>query len=294
MKIHYIKHDDIDFVKWDKLIDKSICPLIYGYSWYLDGITNQQWDALVYGNYEAVFPLPSKRKYGIKYIYQPYFCQQLGLFAKRGFLIPIKKFIDAIPSSFVLVDLNLNIYLGASIKGALKKNYQLDLNRSYNEIFNNYSNDVKNNLCKISKIKIEYQHGIPYEMVIEIQRKAWGALNPGIKEIHYKQFIENCKTAQEKNQLITLGAILDNELIGAALFFITPLYLFYTTGGITAEGKKYGIMHGILNNLIQQYSNKPLILDFEGSEIEEVAYFYDKFGSQVKPYLHFKAYNFFK
>lgn len=292
MKIHYKKHNELDYVKWDYLIDNSISPLIYGYSWYLDGITNKQWDALVYGDYEAVFPLPWKRKYGLKYIYQPYFCQQLGLFAKREFRIPIKKFIEAIPNAFILVDLHLNIYLGASLSGSLKKNYQLDLSSSYDEIFNNYSNDVKNNLYKISKNMIQYHHDIPYEKVIEIQRNAWGALNPGIKEKHYQQFLENCKVAREKNKLITIGAMLNNELIGAALFFKTPMYLFYTTGGITSEGKKYGIMHGILDNLIQQYANSQLILDFEGSEIEEVAYFYSKFGSQVKPYLHFKSYNF--
>jgi len=292
MKIRYIKHDALDFEKWDKLIESSVCSLIYGYSWYLDGITNGQWDALVYGNYEAGFPLPWKRKYGLKYVYQPFFCQQLGLFAKQGFHIPIKYFINSIPNTFILVDLNLNVYLGASLKGELKKNYQLDLNKSYDRLYDHYNNDVKNNLSKISKANIEFTLDVPVEEIITIHRNSWGALNPGIKENHYLQFKNNCIRATEENCLVTLGALVENKLVGVALFFKTPQYLFYIMSGKTIEGKKLGIMHAIVDKAIQLYANTPLILDFEGSEIDGVAYFYSKFGSQVKPYLHYKKYNF--
>ena len=71
MIIKRIKHHQIDFVKWDLAIEKSSAPLIYGYAWYLNTITSNQWDALVVGDYEAVFPMPWKKKFGIKYIYQP-------------------------------------------------------------------------------------------------------------------------------------------------------------------------------------------------------------------------------
>ncbi len=140
---------------------------------------------------------------------------------------------------------------------------------------------------------IQYIENIPYEKVIAINRLSWGTLNPELKDRHYLQLANNCKTAKANNQLLTIGAMLDGELIGASLLFRTPGYLFYVNGGITAAGKKIGAMNGIIDALIRNYASSPLILDFEGSEIEGVAYFYRKFGSSNSPYLHFKKFNLF-
>ncbi len=293
MKIQHIKHKAIDFRKWDKAIEASICPLIYAYSWYLDNVADEQWDALVYGDYEAVFPMPWKKKYGLKYIYQPFFCQQLGLFAKPGFTIPQSEFLKAIPRSFVLVDMQLNLYGGENPGGVLKKNYQLNLNHPYDVLNKNFNSDVKKNLRKIGEKDIAYVWDIAYEKVIEINREAWGDLNQGLEERHYGQLKANCEAAKEKDQLITIGAKLGDEIIGAALFFKTPKFLFYVNGGPTLEGKKHGIMNGIIDAVIKRFAGTSLILDFEGSEIAGVAYFYSKFGSEIKPYVHFRKYNIF-
>ena len=61
--INYIEHKDIDFKKWDSCVANSLNRLIYGFSWYLDVVCND-WDALVYNDYEAVFPLPKRKKWG--------------------------------------------------------------------------------------------------------------------------------------------------------------------------------------------------------------------------------------
>lgn len=294
MKIRYIKHQQIDHGKWDRAIDNSIAPLIYAYAWYLDGITGRQWDGLVYGDYEAVFPLPWKRKYFLKYIYQPYFCQQLGMFAKKGFRLSNADFIRKIPKVFILIDLQLNLYAGNNnLEGRLKNNYRLDLNVPYAELYKNYSQDVRNNLKKIEKSGVKFVIDISLDKVIEINRNAWGEMNPGIREHHYQQFRDNCVRAKERGALLTIGAMLDNELIGAALLFKTPGNLFYVISGKTDIGKRTGIMNGIVNKVIEMHAQSAITLDFEGSEIEGVAYFYKKFGSTSFPYMHIKKYNLF-
>jgi len=40
----------------------------------------ENWDALVEDDYTAVMPLPWKKKYSFRYVYQPLNCQQLGIF----------------------------------------------------------------------------------------------------------------------------------------------------------------------------------------------------------------------
>jgi hypothetical protein len=80
--INYIKHKDVDTEKWDRCIEQSVNGIIYAFSWYLD-IVCDEWDALVDDDYESVFPLVKRKKFGINYIYPPFFTQQLGLFSKK-------------------------------------------------------------------------------------------------------------------------------------------------------------------------------------------------------------------
>ncbi|WP_315816464.1 hypothetical protein [Paraflavitalea speifideaquila] len=57
-------------MKWDRCIADAPNGLIYGYSFYLDKMADN-WDGLVLNNYEAVMPLPWKKKWGIYYLAHP-------------------------------------------------------------------------------------------------------------------------------------------------------------------------------------------------------------------------------
>lgn len=62
MNIQYIDHHQIDPAKWDCVVLQSPHPLVYGLFNYLNAVCDTQWDALIYNDYEAVFPLPFKKK----------------------------------------------------------------------------------------------------------------------------------------------------------------------------------------------------------------------------------------
>jgi hypothetical protein len=55
-------------------------------------------------------------------------------------------------------------------------------------------------------------------------------------------------------------------------------------GAPTAEGRKRGVMHAIIDYVAQKHAGEHLFLDFEGSEIPEVAAFYRKFGPIEEKY----------
>ena len=78
-QVKYINHKDIDAEKWALCIENAENSRIYANIWHLDR-TAIVWDALVYGDYKFVMPLPIRNKFGISYVYQPLFCQQLGIF----------------------------------------------------------------------------------------------------------------------------------------------------------------------------------------------------------------------
>jgi hypothetical protein len=108
--IKYYKHKQINKKSWDACITRSINGISYAYSWYLD-LACPGWDALVEGDYECVMPLPNRSKFGIRYVYPPYFIQQLGLFSTEILSEErVHTFLQAIPSSFRYVQQNLNTF----------------------------------------------------------------------------------------------------------------------------------------------------------------------------------------
>src|SRR6201996_2749611 len=107
--IRYLPHDDIDVARWDHCIENAANSLIYGFHFYLDHMAAGQWDALVLGDYEAVMPLTWRSKYGIRYLYQPPYTQQAGIFAIQP-LAPhlIEAFLQAARDRFRFAELFLN------------------------------------------------------------------------------------------------------------------------------------------------------------------------------------------
>ena len=99
MDIQYLKNSEIDRDQWNECIDKSINGLIYAHDWYLD-IVSPGWEALILGEYDAVFPLPFLKKYGIPYLSHPFFAQQLGVFYKKENKAVVDRFIKALPIKY--------------------------------------------------------------------------------------------------------------------------------------------------------------------------------------------------
>ena len=106
--IRFVEHNEVDTNKWDKCVKRSINSTPYAFSWYLD-IVVSNWNALILNDYEAVFPLPTRKKWGIQYAFTPFWVQQLGLISqtKEG-LDRIDDFITAIPNTYRFLELNMN------------------------------------------------------------------------------------------------------------------------------------------------------------------------------------------
>lgn len=59
--IRYIKHDEIDFKKWDSVISNAGYSRVFAISDYLNDMCVKKWDALMLGDYEYVMPLPFRK-----------------------------------------------------------------------------------------------------------------------------------------------------------------------------------------------------------------------------------------
>lgn len=284
--IRYLKRTDIDIAKWDECIDKSANGLIYGYSYYLDCMS-RQWDGLVYGDYEAVMPLTWNRKWGIHYLYQPPFTASLGIFGNYLSEDICKEFLTAIPPKFKLTEIELNAGNTACIgmEGiSLRNNYVLSLNSYYPELSKGYKDNVKRNIKKAQQLECRYVKEVAIDSVIQLSENIMGKIS-NLKTDDYERFRKLFKLLQSKNAATTRGVYsMQNELVASCVYFFSHQRCYYILVGNHPNGKTMGASHFLIDRFIEEFSDQSLILDFEGSDLGNIAFFYSSFGATLETY----------
>lgn len=289
MNIRYVKHEDINRKKWDSCVHYAVNGNIYAYSWYLNNVC-EQWDGLVEGDYESVFPLVwNNRLAGYKRLFQPQFCQQLGLFSvhvlskKR-----INAFLQAIPKTYRYIDIYLNernVIDSDDFNISQRPNYQLMLNDTYENIYKNYSTNLKRNLKKAARQDLTFTTSIKPEKVVELFRNHQGGNIPDMTDSSYHTLHRIIYNALHRGMGFISG-IQDEEgeLCAAAFFLSGHGKIINLLPSSTPKGKDYNAMHILIDVLIRSNAGRPVILDFEGSAIPSIARFYQNFGAQNRPY----------
>lgn len=288
MKIIYVKHADIDKEKWDRCIDQSTNGLIYAHSFYLDSMS-ENWDALVHNDYEAVMPLTWKRKFGISYLYQPAFTQQLGVFGNIGSIDQITEaFLNHAFSHFSFVEINLNF--GNYYKKAAKQkcNLILPLNRSFEEIEKKFRKDF---VKKIETSDLIYTTSNDFENAILLFQKRYSK-KISLSKNHYERFNQLCYLMKEKGDLIVRKVTnKKGELLSTAILFKDTKRIYYILSTTSEQGRKQQANYFLLYQLIKEFSGQDLIFDFEGSEIDSIKLFFKKFGAIEQNYPFVKINN---
>lgn len=281
--INYLRRDEIDTRQWDHCIDNAPNGLVYAYSVYLDRMA-KNWDALVLGDYEAVMPLTWKRKFGINYLYQPAFAASLGVFGSVNERM-IRSFIKAIPDSFKLIEISLNYSndLNDSDNLTIRNNYILDLHRPYVEIFIQYRDNIRRNIKKANATGCIYSSDIPIEEIIILSKKQMRPVSE-LTETDYDNFALLFEDLKKEGKAKSYGIRLGKKLIASAAYFFSHHRAYYILVGNHPDGKTLGASHLLIDRFIHDHAEQDLLLDFEGSDIRNLAFFYSSFGASLETY----------
>ena len=288
-RLRYIKHKDIDYDKWNRCIDEAINCRIYAYTWQLDRAA-PKWDALVFGDYEFVMPLPIRRKFGINYLYQPMFSQQLGIFPMPKPDVS-KLFFQYLTEHFRYAQLNLNSAnlpdkKIRDIDFTPRKNYLLPLAQSYKTIEGFYSTNAKRNITKAAKNKLNIVEGIRLETFLQFKLEH---LPANQKKTSFKSLKNMVAYGQYKGFGEIYGVYsADNELCAAVYFCRWKDRVIYFNAVSNEKGKELRAMYFLLDEFIRKNAGKNLTLDFEGSVIPGVARFFAGFGATPETYFQLK------
>jgi hypothetical protein len=282
--IHYVVYKDIDKRKWDHCIESAPNGLIYAWSFYLDHMA-KHWDALVLGDYEMVMPLTWNKKCGIHYLYQPPFVASEGIFGKNLNETIVTRFMNAIPAKFKLIEISLNYENNTHDKNCFpKSNYILALNKPYAELCKNYRQNIQRNIKKSIQAGCYSKTGIPVTDIIRINKEQ---LKNAVKvtDHDYENFIGLYQYLRVKKQAVTYGIYsAGNELLSSCVYFFSHKRAYYILVGNHPNGKTLGASHYLVDRFIADYSNQDLLLDFEGSDIRNLAFFYSSFGGTLETY----------
>lgn len=295
--ITYLQHHQIDFTKWDSCVNYAINGIIYPYSFYLNQVS-PGWEALIYKDYEAVMPLPVKKKWGVWYIIQPLFVQQLGVFSNRPVdENMIEAFLVAIPRKFRYVNIPLNTYNPLKIKekyaSRTSKTYELDLISPYDQIQRGYSGQTRRNLKKAKQERVFIIRNTDPMPLIESFRKNRGKSVSNLQESSYETLKHLIYSGIHRGDTQVYSAYSkQNTFCAGVVFFTSHKKSILIFSGSTPEARTNGAMTAIIDTFIQDHAGINLTLDFEGSNEENLARFYAGFGSKECVFLQLEMQHF--
>lgn len=280
MEIQVLQREHIDIAKWNHRVAVSGNGLPYALSNYLDIVTKGKWNAMVCGDYEAIFPLPFEKKLGLKMYLHPPFVQQLGLISEDMSEKLLSNFLEAIPRDYSRILLKGNetnlVDIYSSIGVRNRSNLLLELNNNYECISSQFSKSLRKRIRKSQEYyRISESTDIDY--LVDYYKEEMDS-RVGLKEDQYKVAIQLFEYLLD-NELGKIYLATKGNDIDGVLFVMTYQHRIINLFGTSnQQGKKCFAMHCILNHIILSNSNRDLILDFEGSDLKGVKEFYKSFG----------------
>jgi len=283
--IEFVHRKDIDTARWNGLIACSTSETLYPYSWYLDAVA-ENWSALIMDDYRFVMPLVWKRKYGIRYLYQPFYTQQLGVFSKE-YVDPtiITSMISMLPKKYRFAGINFNtknlVGEGKPFTVYDKTNYVLDLKRSYDELHGSFSTNAKRNIKKAYEINEQVEKNLSYKEMVDFKKE-----NDVIKrsEEEYKWLVNLLKTITNSSSGVVYASRDEGSISAAAFFGFSKTRAIYLVSASGDLGKENRSMFKLVDSFIREHAGSELVLDFEGSNIPSVARFFAGFGARPEIY----------
>lgn len=283
--IKILQRRQVDDERWNKVISYSTDETIYPYTWYLDACADN-WMAFIMNDYECVMPVVFRKKIGLKYTYQPIYCQQLGVYSEervdheitRMFLHTLKKHFNMGDYSF-----NEGNLLGEEVGFEVtdNSNYVLSLTESYEVLRKNYSENCRRNIKKSVQSDIEFTDKISIDEIIALKKVSE---NVKRSDAHYTYVKKLFSSLGKSNRLKIYGARNGTHLVAIALFAFSESRSIFLLSASSERGKEQRAMFMVIDTFIQLHAQQELKLDFEGSNSASIARFFRGFGAKPEIY----------
>lgn len=291
-ELRKIKRKDLDEKKYSQALENALNYRIYAEVWYLDVVAKGNWECWVYGDYEVIMPIPYQKKLGFKFVIQPPYCQQLGVFYKEEISIELfRKFEQKLRQyrvrSYHFNEENTEVF---QPEGEKRTNYVLDLNRSYEEIYKDYSKKRRADIRKSEKLGLVVKEMHDLSSYKETFFDNYSHLSNFLSS----EFLINFWGVLEHHKKMIQYNLYDKEgvFLASQLFLISGnrrICLGFTR---VKEIERHNSSAFGKDFLIRKLAGKDFYLDFEGSYIKKIADFMEGFNPKMKKYTHYQNFSF--
>jgi hypothetical protein len=275
----------VDKIKWDQCVSNANNGLIYSTYDYLDAMCDQ-WHGVICNDYETVMALPWRSKFGIRYLYEPAFIQQLGWVGEA--IVPGNEIVEACFAFAPYGDMLFNFANRVALTDAQKRtNLVVELSTGYDHITSNYKKDLQQDLKKSAKANLSCVDG-DIRSAVALYRASYQDRFRHITAKDYASFERLCQTLA-KNDMAFVKKVIDaaGAILCTAVFLKDGKRIYNIMNTTTAAGRSVEANSFLLDQVLQEFSGQNLLFDFEGSDLPGVKSFYEKFGAIEQPFYHY-------
>ena len=289
--IRLVKHGDIDAARWNETIGASGFPTVFCTYEILDALVGDAtWNALVMDDYDYVMPLPERSKFGVHYVYSPFFVSQMGIFSAKPVTAQITSdCFNALPSADKHVDLLLNQSNATDFIDSYTINlvtHTLALDKDYQALSSAYSQNTKRNVKAARKFGLVLKNDeVGVEQIVRLFQENRGQQ----KEVRFKpkdyEILTQTAALLKSQGLLEVLSVHTPDgqpIAGALMVRDFQRYRFWFSGR-DARFADQKAMFFLLDEFINRHAGTPFLLDFNGSMNENVARLYKGFGGQPLP-----------
>ena len=285
MEISYLRRKEIDIDKWNTCIESNLeTASVSAMSWYLDACCSD-WGALIMGDYRTVIPLPLRKKFGIAYVYPPFFAPRLGVLGEKITASELDTALHFASKKFKWIDLIFSPDTDINTS-----NYQcfthrvctLDLQNSYDVLQKNYHKKHIYNCNRSQEGHLTFVQNANIEDVISLFSRNMGENKQvGYRAKDYRELKDLVVLLQSKNAIEVVGVEDNEKKLCAGAFFTHRFgkYNFLFSGREQTKIQNRS-MYFLLDNFILQHAQSAVSLQINGSNNDQLAKFYAGFGTQ--------------
>lgn len=278
--IKKLKYDEVDWEKYQKCLENSEQYHFFAEKNYLDILLNKNWEVIVYGDYQAIMPIPLVVKVRLIFVLMPLQTQQLGIFSEKDDVE-----LNQIFYNFLIKNYNVLFYSFNSknkFKSALnsKINYKLEKD-FYENVKAKYSIHRRRNVRITTEIKgmISFSENKNLLNSEKFFLKNILGVSPKVAKRMFRNMLK-----LQNNNLIKVFDLYYKDTLVSQAYLVNALDQYILVNFINDKNYlKYNTSSIIIDQILQR-SIAEKSFNFHGSNIPSIAQFYKRFGAIEEKY----------
>lgn len=286
--IEFVPHHRIDRDHWEAVLDRCTGPVWYGRSEVLDAAC-PAWDALVDRDGDAVMPLTHRERFGVRYLYQPFTLQQLGVFSPHPSSALTAAFLEAVEERFPFADIYLrDESMDARVGGWTFTAHQdlvLDLADDPKTVERGYRSNLRRILRAGLPPGTEHDGAVGSEEFLAYLEGSAAFRSWRVAAHQVASMRRVMAAASRRGEARIEGIRTHGKLVAAGFFVHAGERTIFLKGLASPEGRTINAMHQLMHAVIRDRVGRDRWFDMAGSDQPGLARFYRAFGARPQLYL---------